>query len=62
MTGHIMPWLRGLARHAEVWLADPGRAYLPGDGLAAFARFAVPTTMELEDRTERTVNLYYLSA
>ena len=62
MTGHILPWLRGLARHAEVWLADPGRAYLPGDGLAAFARFAVPTTMELEDRTERTVNLYYLSA
>ena len=62
MTGHIMPWLRGLARHAEVWLADPGRAYLPGEGLAAFARFTVPTTLELEDRTERIVNLYRLFA
>ena len=62
MTGHIMPWLRGLAREAEVWLADPGRAYLPGDGLVAFARFVVPTTLELEDRTERIVNLYRLLA
>jgi len=60
MTQHIMPWLRGLATHAEVWVADPGRAYLPGDGLEAFARYAVPTTTELEDRTERTATLYRL--
>jgi predicted nicotinamide N-methyase len=60
MTAHILPWLRGLARSAEVWLADPGRAYLPRDGLAPFATYAVPTSTELEDRTERTVTLYRL--
>ena len=61
MTGHILPWLRSLARDGEVWVADPGRAYLPQVGLSAFARYAVPTTLELEDRTERTVVLYRLS-
>jgi len=61
MTGHILPWLRDLARQAEVWVADPGRAYLPREGLAAFARYTVPTSLELEDRTARDVVLYRLS-
>ncbi len=61
MTGHILPWLRGLAREAEVWIADPGRAYLPVSGLTAIARFRVATSLELEDRTEREVALYRLS-
>ena len=26
MTAHILPWLKQMAREAEVWLADPGRA------------------------------------
>jgi predicted nicotinamide N-methyase len=60
MTRHILPWLRGLAARAEVWIADPGRAYLPKDGLDAFATYAVPTSTELEDRTERSVTLYRL--
>jgi predicted nicotinamide N-methyase len=60
MTGHILPWLREMARTAEVWLADPGRSYLPREGLAAFAAYAVPTTRELEDRTERDVRLMRL--
>ncbi len=58
MTARIMPWLRLLAAHAEVWLADPGRAYLPREGLARFAAYRVATTLELEDRTEREVGLY----
>ena len=63
MTGHIMPWLRGLvAAGAEVWLADPGRAYLPEEGMAPFARFHVPTTRELEDREIREVTLFRLLA
>jgi len=61
MTAHIMPWLRAMASAAEVWVADPGRAYLPRDGLTAFATWRVPTTLELEDRTERQVTLYRLS-
>jgi len=58
MTAHILPWLAAMARGARVWVADPGRAYLPRDGLAPFATYTVPTSLELEDRTERTVNLY----
>jgi predicted nicotinamide N-methyase len=60
MTARILPWLRAMARRAEVWLADPGRAYLPRAGLVAFARHAVPTTLELEDRTEREFTLFRL--
>ena len=61
MTARILPWLRHMARSAEVWIADPGRAYLPHDGLEPFATYRVPTTLELEDRTERDVTLYRLS-
>ena len=61
MTRHILPWLRALAAAgAEVWLADPGRAYLPRDGLEEMARFVVPTTRELEDRDAREVTLFRL--
>ena len=42
-------------------LGDPGRAYLPRDGLTAFATYVVPTSLELEDRTEREVTLYGLA-
>lgn len=58
MTAHILPWLRAMAASgAEVWLADPGRAYLPRDGLSPLGSFRVPTSLELEDRTERIVTI-----
>ncbi len=60
MTGHILPWLRSMAQDAEVWVADPGRAYLPRDGMREIARFQVPTTLELEDRTTRETTIYRL--
>ncbi len=61
MTAHILPWLRGMAAAgAEVLLADPGRAYLPREGLAPVARHVVPTTLELEDRAQRDVTLFRL--
>jgi predicted nicotinamide N-methyase len=60
MTGRILPWLRRMAATAEVWIADPGRAYLPRGGMTEFACIVVPTTVELEDRTERTVRLFRL--
>ncbi|HTR16741.1 MAG TPA: 50S ribosomal protein L11 methyltransferase [Acetobacteraceae bacterium] len=62
MTRHILPWLRRLAGEAEVWVADPGRAYLPGEGMEEIARHAVPTTLELEDRTLRHTVLYRMGA
>lgn len=63
MTGHILPWLRRMvAAGAEVWIADPGRAYLPRAGMAPIASMTVPTTLELEDRPERTVTVFRLDA
>lgn len=57
MAAHILPWLRVRAADAEVWIADPGRSYVPQSGLAVFKTYLVPTTRELEDRTERVVTL-----
>jgi predicted nicotinamide N-methyase len=61
MTGHIMPWLTRMSGAAEVWIADPGRSYLPKSGLAAFAAYSIETTLELEDRPSRDVVLYRLT-
>jgi predicted nicotinamide N-methyase len=58
MTAHILPWLRAMAGSGvEVWLADPGRAYLPREGLEPLSRHEVPTSLELEDRTRREVTI-----
>jgi predicted nicotinamide N-methyase len=62
MTGYIMPWLKGMVRTAEVWIADPGRCYLPKTGLQRFAEYKIETTQELEDRLVRDVGLYRLLA
>ena len=59
MTEYIYPWLRKLAADgALVLMADPGRAYLPKHGLLEVARTSVATSLELEDRTSRTVVIY----
>jgi predicted nicotinamide N-methyase len=60
MTRHILPWLQSAAQVSEVWIADPGRAYLPKDGLSRQAAYSVPTTLELEDRTSCEVTLFRL--
>ncbi len=60
MTRHILPWLRQMAASCEVWVADPGRAYLPQDGLMPLGEYAVPTSLELEDRALRPTRLYRL--
>jgi predicted nicotinamide N-methyase len=54
MAGRVTAWLRGLARRGcLVLLGDPGRAYLPADGLRERSRYVVPTSRELEDRDSR---------
>jgi predicted nicotinamide N-methyase len=56
-------WLRGLASAgALVLLADPGRSYLPTDGLTEIARYQVPTSRELEDQELRETVIWRLSA
>lgn len=63
MTAHILPWLRAMAAAGvRVLLADPGRAWLPKAGLEPLARHAVPTSLELEDRTLRLVTIARLLA
>ncbi|MCS6932189.1 MAG: 50S ribosomal protein L11 methyltransferase [Acetobacteraceae bacterium] len=61
MAERVSCWLRAeAARGVAVYLADPGRAYLPREGLLPLARFLVPTRRELEDREEREVTVYRL--
>src|SRR5262249_10589988 len=53
MAGRATEWLRRLAAAGtEVLLGDPGRSYRPADGLMELARYRVPTSLELETRTE----------
>ena len=60
----IMPWLGALAaRGATVLVGDPGRAYLPKQGLSALAVYEVPVTRALEDsEVKRTTVWQFLSA
>ncbi len=61
MTSHIWPWLQRCATTAEIWIADPGRAYVPRAGLVEFARCTVPTLHELESRAARETVLYRIA-
>ena len=63
MADKVWPWLQAAAaRGIAVLVADPGRAYLPAAGLAEIARYAVPTTLDLEDRTERVTRVLAVRA
>jgi predicted nicotinamide N-methyase len=62
MTRHILPWLRDCARRAEVIVADPGRAYVPVEGMTEIARYTVPTSRELEDDESRVVRVLRVQA
>ena len=54
MADRVTGWLRRMAAGgALVLLGDPGRAYLPGEGLVERARYVVPTSREVEDRETR---------
>ena len=61
MAHRVVAWLRHCAAAgAMVWMADPGRAYLPTEGLREVAVFDVPTTLELEDCAMRRTRLFAL--
>jgi predicted nicotinamide N-methyase len=54
MAERVTAWLRRLVgQGTEVLMGDPGRSYLPQSGLQLVTRHRVPTSLELEDRTER---------
>lgn len=61
LAERMIAWLRGLAASGVIiLLGDPGRTYRPSDGLAEVARYVVPTSLELEDRTERETVVWRL--
>src|SRR5579864_4746864 len=54
MASRAIALLRRIAaRGRPALLGDPGRAYLPREGLSELARYVVPTSRELEDREAR---------
>lgn len=58
-----LAWFRDLANAGVIVLVgDPGRAYLPAQGLDKVATYAVPTTRELEDREVRITDVWRVPA
>ena len=61
LAERLTQWLRRLASGgALVLVGDPGRAYMPKAGLAEVARYIVPTSLDLEDRTSREAVVWRL--
>jgi predicted nicotinamide N-methyase len=53
MTAAFLPWLRArVASGAFVLLGDPGRYYLPSQGLQEIARYQVPASDDVEAAKE----------
>ena len=50
LAEQVFGWLQAHARNgALVLLGDPGRSYLPTQGLAEIARYDIPTSLQLEN-------------
>lgn len=61
LAERVETWGRALARRGALVLAgDPGRSYLPKQGLERLALYEVATTRELEDREVRRTAVYRL--
>lgn len=58
-----LAWFRDLARAGvTVLVGDPGRAYLPSQGLCRLATYDVPTSLELEDKAVRSTDVWRVPA
>jgi predicted nicotinamide N-methyase len=61
MSATVMRWLElCVAKGIRVLLADPGRAYVPQEGLRELAHYTVPTSKDLEPEETRTAIVYEL--
>jgi len=59
LAERVFTWLQALsARSATVLIGDPGRNYLPKDGLERMISYAVKTTRELEDSDVRNASVW----
>ena len=62
LAGRVHDWLKqARARGTRVLVGDPGRAYLPREGLEPLAVYEVKTTRELEDREVRRTAVFALA-
>lgn len=63
MSSRVIALLRRTAaRRRLALLGDPGRAYLPREGLVELVRYIVPVSRELEDREAREGVVYEVLA
>jgi predicted nicotinamide N-methyase len=58
MAGRVVDWLRSVADRALVLIGDPQRTYFPTEGLEFVARYAVETTIEIEDSDLRNAAVW----
>ena len=59
LADRVRHWLEAAhKRGARVLIGDPGRAYLPREGLRLLAMYEVETTRELEDREVRSTGVF----
>jgi predicted nicotinamide N-methyase len=62
LADRVRAWLEAArGRGARVLIGDPGRAYLPREGLEPLAVYEVETTRELEDREVRRTAVFALN-
>jgi predicted nicotinamide N-methyase len=59
LAERALSWLqRAAGRGINTVVGDPGRRYLPAEGLEELATYAVRTTTELEDRDQKAARVY----
>ncbi len=61
MSASLTRWLHlCVGADIPVLIADPGRAYVPENGLSALAQYTVPTSLDIEDQESRLVTVWQL--
>lgn len=62
LAERLLPWFGALSRRGSaVLVGDPGRAYLPKQGLEAVATYSVPVTRALEDAEVKRTTVWRLA-
>ncbi len=63
LADRVREWLLTAHRRGtRVLIGDPGRAYLPREGLEPLARYDIATTRELEDQEVRRTAVFTFAA
>lgn len=63
MSTTLIRWLRLCVEEGtEVLLSDPGRAYVPQEGLVKLASYNVPTSRDIEDQEMRVATVWRMES